>query len=925
VEGDEGIGKSRLVREILGSPALAQRRVLVGHCQRLREPFLLGPVVEALQGLQAQLPRLLLGPVGGALRSLLPELAPMLPENHVPMGDSTAALHQVFRALRELFGALGPTICVLEDLQWADDVTLEFLEFLSLRLPEELVIVVTYRSDEVPPASSLARLASRPPREAPQTTIELRSLSDEEVRGLVGAILGSTQVSHEFARCLRALTAGVPSAVEEVIRLLDGRDRFALAAGGRAMAELERAGVPPAISQSVRERMGSLSHDACLVARAAGVLGVPEGEKLVAGVADLPPARAIRALTRALQSGPLEEKGYDLYGFRHPLAAQAACRDAPGPQRRRMHLRAAQALAGDPQRAQPARLAHHFKEAGCWGEWVRHAEAAAAAARCAGDDRSAAHLLEQALCAPGVTRAARIRMAVELGHAASSAVSETTTIVLLQRTLDEEGIPLGTRGELRFCLARLRRKAGDTGSWREEMARAVEELRERPELAARAMTDLAQPALSGGSLQEDLRWLRRGVDAAALTADPATKVEVRAKQAAILLGVGDPAGWRAVEETPPDGGTLDEHVHRLRGYCNVSVAAMHLGHHGRSESLLATAARIAELHAMPWDPWRASAGLALDWRMGRWDGLEARAHDLIRAASGISLFRGSELVLGSLLATRGQVEEAEHVLAAAARPPGESRTYVTAVATLAGLRLDRGDASEARRLVAPPLDAIERKGIWVWAAEMAPIAVRALLARGERTEAQRLTAAFGAGLRGRDAPAARAAESLCEGAVAEAQGRPALAAKLFARAQRAWVELPAPYEAASAREAEGRCLLARDDERGAQLLRRAFETFEGLGASADASRVRAQLKAQGITLASHRRGGRRAYGNQLSPREAEVARLAGAGRRNREIAETLFISTRTVEAHVASALRKLGVDSRHALAGPEAARALDGR
>jgi len=918
------------VREVLGSPALAQRRVLVGHCQRLREPFLLAPVVEALQGLQAQLPRLLLGPVGGALRSLLPELAPMLPENHAPMGDSTAALHQVFRALRELFGALGPTICVLEDLQWADDVTLEFLEFLSLRLPEELVIVVTYRSDEVPPASSLARLASRPPREAPQTTIELRSLSDEEARDLVGAILGSTQVSHEFARCLRALTAGVPSALEEVIRRLDGRDRFALAAGGRAMAELERAGVPPAIRQSVRERMSSLSHDACLVARAAGVLGVPEGEGLVAGVADLPPARAIRALTRALQSGLLEEKGHELYGFRHPLAAQAACRDAPGPQRRRMHLRAAQALVGDPQRAQPARLAHHFKEAGCLGEWVRHAEAAAAAARCAGDDRSAAHLLEQALCAPGVTRAARIRMAVGLGHAASSAVSETTTIVLLQRTLDEEGIPLGTRGELRFCLARLRRKAGDTGFWREEMARAVEELRERPELAARAMTDLAQPALSGNSLEEDLRWLDRGVHEAARADDRATEVEVRAHQAAVLLSVGDPAGWRAAEEVPSEGGSLEEQVQRLRGYRSISVASMELGHHRHAESLLAAAAGIAdELPSMPWDPRRATARLSLDWRMGRWDGLEARAGDLIRATAGSSLFLGNDVVLGSLLATRGEVEKAEHVLAAAVRPPAESRTDVLAAATLAGLRLDGGDASAAHRLLATPLETIERKGMWVWAAEMAPNAVRALLALGDRTEAQRLTAAFGAGLRGADAPGARAAQGLCEGALAEAQGRHDAAGCLFGRAERAWVKLPAPYEAARAREARSRCLLARDDERGTQLLLHALGTFESLGASADASRIRAQLKTRGVALGSQRRGGRRAYGNELSPREAEVARLAGAGRRNREIAETLFISPRTVEAHVASALRKFGVDSRHALGGAldesNAARATGGR
>jgi len=925
VEGEEGIGKSRLVREALGNPALAHRRVLVGRCQRLREPFLLAPIVEAFQDLRTKLPRLLLGPVGGALRSLLPELAPMLPEDHAPRGDYTAERHRVFRALRELFGALGPTICVLEDLQWADDVTLEFLEFLLPGVPEELVIVVTYRGDEVPPASPLARLAARRAPGASQTTIELRSLSDDEVRALVRAVLGSEQVSEEFARCLRARTAGVPFAVEEVMRLLEDRDRFAVAAGVRAIAELEEAGVPPAIRQAIREHMSALSHDACLVTRAAGVLGVPVEEELVAAVAGLAPARSARALTRALQSGPLEEKGHNLYGLRHPLAAQAACDDAPGPQRRRMHIRAAQALKSDHQRADPARIAHHLKEAGRQEEWARHAKAAAAVARCAGDDRSAAHLLEQALGAPGVSTGARIRMAVDLGHAAVSSTAPDAAIALLQRTLDGERIPVGLRGELRFCLARLRRDAGQTGPWRTEMLRAIAELRGRPELAARAMANLARPALSEGSLEEDLRWLRRSVDEAARTRDFTTKVEVHARQAAILLSVGDPAGWRAVEEIPREARTLAAQVQRLRAYRSVAVVSTELGHHGSGEALLVAAARVAEeLRPLPWDPWRASAELALDWRMGRWDGLEARARDLIRATGGYPSF-GNEVVLGSLLVTRGRIEEAEHLLAATATPQGDGRTYVSAVATLAGLRQDRGDTSGAYELVASPLNAIERKGIWVWAAELAPIAVRALLARGERTEAQRLTAAFEAGLGGRDAPAARAAEGLCKGALAETRGRYDVAECLFGRSERAWAELPAPYEAARAREARARCLLARDDERGAQLLPRALETFETLGASADASRVRAQLKTQGITLRSQRRGGRRAYGNQLSPREAEVARLAGAGRRNREIAKALFISTRTVEAHVASALRKLSLDSRHALAGPEAARALDGR
>ena len=536
------------------------------------------------------------------------------------------------------------------------------------------------------------------------------------------------------------------------MRLLDEGDRFVVAAGGRPPAELRRSGVPPAIRQAVLEHMSVLSADACLVTRAAGLLGVPAEEKLVAAVAGLAPARAARALTRALQSGPLEEKGDDLYGFRHPLAAQAACEDAPGPQRRPMHLRAAQELQRRHGTADPARLAHHFKEAGRWTQWARHAEVAAAVARSAGDDRCAARLLEEALFAPGLARAARIRMAVELGHAAVSNIDPETAIGLLQRTLDEERIPVGIRGELRFCLARLRRNAGETGAWRPEMALAVEELRRRPELAARAMTDLAQPALSGESLEHDMSWLRLGVREAARTSDPATKVEISAQRAAVLLGVGDPAGWEAVNDIPGEVGSLEDQVQRLPpAYGAVSVASMQLGHHQRAESLLAVAARIAEeIEPVQWDPWRASAELVLDWRMGRWPGLEARARDLIRATASKPPFRGNEVVLGSLLAARGQADEAEQVLSVGAVEGEGVGTYVAAVATLAGIRLDRGDVAGAHQLVAPPLDAIERKGTWVWAAPLAPMAVRALLACGEGTEARRLTAAFGAGLYARE-------------------------------------------------------------------------------------------------------------------------------------------------------------------------------
>ena len=100
----------------------------------------------------------------------------------------------------------------------------------------------------------------------------------------------------------------------------------------------------------------------------------------------------------------------------------------------------------------------------------------------------------------------------------------------------------------------------------------------------------------------------------------------------------------------------------------------------------------------------------------------------------------------------------------------------------------------------------------------------------------------------------------------------------------------------------------------------ALKGFEELGASWDGSQVRAELRTREIRLPSQWRGGRRSYGDDLSPREEEVAQLASMGRKNREIAQTLFISRRTVETHVASALRKLGARSRESLGEAMAAR-----
>lgn len=923
VDGEAGVGKSRLVREIAHVPDSENRRTLLGHCHRLREPFLLGPVVEALRDAGDHPPRGVLGPVVGALRPLLPELAGVLPPEPPPLWDARAERHRVFRALRELLGAFGPTLCVLEDLHWADEGTLEFLSFLLSRPPPELALVVTYRTEELPAVSPLPALRSLIRDDTVHLAIELPPLTVDGVSRLVCAILETDAISGEFARELHQRTAGIPFAVEEVLRLL--RDQGQLhGAEGQPVQAPRQFGVPRAIAQSIRERMRKLDRDARLLTECAAVLAVSVDEELLTTVAGLPSRRAMSGLTQALSPGVLEEKRDGRFGFRHALAAEAVHADIAAPERRRLHLRAARALESAPEPRPLGRLAHHFKEAK-HGRWTHYAEEAADAATSVGNDREAARLLEDTLSAPSLSRTARIRMATKLGAAALYSVSPRGASMILQRVLNEQSMPASTRGELRLALSRLQSHAGDS-SWREQMIRAVDELQPRPELAARAMATLAWPTTLDGPVEENLGWLRRAVEAAASTDDPMVKSFVDLQRAAILLLIGDPDGWSAVGTAPERPESIEQKVQLLRGYHNLSVTTLGLGHYGHAERFLAEVCRLNdELGHAQWNPWLESTRIGVDWRVGRWEGLESRAYELMQSTlARPALSLGNQLILGKLLLVRGRVKEAERTFATAlelAEPRRWMSAQVVASTWLARIHFARGEVRRARERVSIGLDLVMRKGTWLSARELAPVAMQVLVAAGVRDEARKLAKDFAAGLLGRDAPAARAASAFCNGILAEAESRHEAGARLLGRADRLWRELPCPYEAAQAREVRARCLLARHDRRAGDLLLDALETFDSLGASWDAGRVRATLRVNRLPLGPPSRRARRPYGNELSPREAQVAQLAGMGRKNREIAETLFLSTRTIEVHIASVLRKLGVHSRRELSRHAEARA----
>jgi DNA-binding CsgD family transcriptional regulator len=465
-------------------------------------------------------------------------------------------------------------------------------------------------------------------------------------------------------------------------------------------------------------------------------------------------------------------------------------------------------------------------------------------------------------------------------------------------------------------LVKLLSLEGETTAACSETAQAVEELSRRPAHAAMAMLFLALPWVREGSLDEQLGWLDRAAGAAARSKDRAVRIAVAGHRAVFLLYVGDPKGWQAVEEIPRPGPAADEVERALRVCGNLADALVHLGYYGRAEEFNQEGLRLLARagHSQQAVGHRVTE-LQLRWLVGEWDGLEERARSYLEAWEDWAALRAdARAVLGLLLLARSEVPAALRLLEPLSEDfRGEAPVLAWVSGALARIRLAEGRSEAALEEAAHALQFVEQKGVWAWATDVAPVAVEAFLAADRQAEADDLTRRFANGLKGRDAPAASAALMVCRALLAEAAGELELAARRYLAAERAWQALPRPYEAARARESAGSCLLTEGKERGRQLLVGAMDAFRELGAGWDATRVRRTLREHGV-IPPHRRG-RKSYAAELSPREAQVAELAREGLSNRDIALTLYLSRKTVEGHLTSIMRKLGVTSRTELSG----------
>lgn len=360
---------------------------------------------------------------------------------------------------------------------------------------------------------------------------------------------------------------------------------------------------------------------------------------------------------------------------------------------------------------------------------------------------------------------------------------------------------------------------------------------------------------------------------------------------------------------------------------------MRWGRYGEARRLLTTAlARAREYRYQRLHDMILVTLAHLDWFTGAWDGLAERAAALAELDAEPLLQLDAVLITalldgavggtgtGTGTAPGGTVEERLRQVLDAGLRRGIVDVPLEPAAALARIRLAEGSAAEAVELTDGPAEVVARKDIWLWATEFAPVRTRALIADDRPREARKFVADLAEGLAGRSLPAADAALESCRGTLAEGEGRFAEAADAFGRAAAIWERLPRPYEALLAAERQVGCLRAAPERAGPQPqgglaeLTRVEAGFTALGAGADAERVRTVLRAAGAPVRQIWRGGRRGYGDQLSPRELEVVRLMLTGLTNPAIAQALSRSPKTIAAQLNSAMRKYGVTSRTALA-----------
>jgi DNA-binding CsgD family transcriptional regulator len=911
IEGPAGIGKTALLATARRAAKSEGMRVLRSRGAELERDFAFGvvrqlfetPLAEASEYERADLLQGTAGLAAGLLG--LPGAPPTNGQLSSGVDPSFAILHGLYWLCANL-AAAGPLCVVVDDAHWADAPSLRYLAFLLTRLEElNVALVVATRPREAgTDPELLATLATDPSADV----IRLAPLTSAGVAQLVQSRLAMVPDPRFVEACLGA-TQGMPFLLQELVEALN---EARIDPTAEAARDVERIGART-VGRSIRLRLRRLPENAGRLARALAVLEQSDllQAARLAGLAEIEAAEAAELLATA---GILEASRP--LTFIHPIVRSGIYADLTGAERAEAHRRAAGLLAEHP--GGDERVAKHLLISEPAADpWVvaRLVQAARVGER-SGAPESAAVFLRRALAEPPPL-ADLSGVLLELGMAEASAgladwpehlqgaMDAAPDGAAVAQAAMVRGLALSRAQRFAEAVEVLDRASASMGSGQSELALLLE--------AAAVIPGLNDPVTASSAVLRAETLRQRAAD------HPAPPPELLAVAAFTSILTNEPAEVGAelatralLDKSGGPSGAEDGPWFAELTFARATLALLFAERYGQMRPLLD--ASIAQARATG-DGGRLAVSLAIrGWLALRRGDLRAAEADtqMALAATGLPAPPLYRVMNGGVL-LKALVEEGELDMAEGALAPLNSELE-GGMFTAAPLRLARGRLRVAQGRVAEGLADFLGVGVSLTRAMVScpsyvpwrSDAALAYLTLGDHESAERLAEEELQLARPFGTPRALGVALRAAGVVAGGDRGALLLREAIDTLERG----DATLERARALADLGAMLRRRNRRTDARdLLREALDAAHRAGARPLAEYAETELRATGarprrVVLAGL---------ESLTASERRIAELASEGLTNREIAQTLFVTTRTVEGHLTSIFRKLQVDSRSEL------------
>ena len=807
-----------------------------------------------------------------------------------PGTDAMAAGAQLVDLLDQLQSNSQVVVLAIDDLQWADRPSSRAVLFALRRLRADKVLtLLSARAGELTDPGWARFLGG----DARVTRMRLAGLDPEDLTELASA-LGLGVLSRRGASRLSRHTGGNALYCRALLDEI-----------GVVGLNAEQGGLPAPreLSGVILARVAALSVPTQAFLAAASVLGQHAPSSMIASVARLPDARS--EVDAAIAAGLLSESAVPSeLTFTHPLYRAAIYADLGPTSRQEMHSRAADLVAGR------ARVTHRVAASvGPQEALASELEASALASANTGDLGASAWALEQAaaLSPAPMDRERRLLDAAVVQLNAADTAAAARVLASCQAASARRDALTGLLGLFTGSPAAEGRLLA---AWQ------AHDPETEPEIGGRAATSLANWMVISGRADEALTWGDRAV--CGTVSGSALWAMARTAQAYALAAAGrSPEGLAALGYLPLPGSEVpvsETDALIMRGMLKVYADDLA----GAIADLGVAAARLRTgLPATYPGPCMSHLSDAY-FRRGDWDAAVTHAQLAIAMAQDadrpLDLARAHARA-AQVLAFRGEWSSAQaHV--SAARTAAERFPLVLPVATaaMAGVSVAsaRGDLTGVLLATEPVratglIGVAGCPGIFNWRAMEAD----ALIGLGRLDDAETALREFEAAIPELGLASAALALARCRGNLAVAAGNPTEADEAFARAHSMEAEVPMPFEHGLLALDDGRRLRAGNAEPAAVAqLEKAHHLFSDLGADPYVQACATELAALDVRAAPDSP----ATLLGLSRAELAVARLVATGLTNKEVANELYVSVKTVEYHLRNIYIKLGISSRRALA-----------